>query len=150
MANWFEDLTKSIADDKLPRRQAMRRIVGTIAGLGLTSWIPKEVWAKDIPKGKPVCLPSHPCNGTAPNCPNPNNYNCFCFTTIKGTTGDCGCNTFCSGLPTCNSPHDCPKGSFCSINNGCTGCGGPPGVCLPKCSATCHLGKGEGATAARR
>ncbi len=38
MANWLEDLSKTVADEQLPRRVAMRRIAGGVTGVAL-AWI---------------------------------------------------------------------------------------------------------------
>ena len=37
MAHWFEDLSKTVADEKIGRRTAMRRVAGTVAGAALAS-----------------------------------------------------------------------------------------------------------------
>jgi hypothetical protein len=49
MANWFEDLTKTIADEKLTRRQAVRRMVGVVAGATLATWLPEQALATNLP-----------------------------------------------------------------------------------------------------
>src|SRR5689334_576711 len=33
MAHWLEDLTKTMADEKMGRRTAMRHVAGTVAGI---------------------------------------------------------------------------------------------------------------------
>jgi hypothetical protein len=148
MANWFEDLTKTVADDKLPRRQAMRRMAGSVTGMALASWLPGQVLAKDIPWKKQ-------CPGTC-NCSDPNgcgchgnpNTNCFCFPSMEGNPV-CICDTFCSQLPTCSSSSQCKKGFICITNNGCTGCSTSYGVCIAKCKGkhkNCQLGSGHGMT----
>ncbi len=40
MAKWFEDLTKTMADEKLPRREVIRRLAGSVAGIALASLLP--------------------------------------------------------------------------------------------------------------
>jgi len=37
MANWLEDLTHMVSDDTLPRREALRRMVGVVAGATLAA-----------------------------------------------------------------------------------------------------------------
>ena len=97
-----------------------------------------------------TCSPAGNCNIGFNNCGNNQNSNCYCFTDTSGN-GQCGCNAYCSNAQTCNTNADCPSGYFCAINNGCTGCGGPPGVCLQNCTQTCALSlHGDGPTAAPR
>ncbi len=151
MANWFEDITKTMADEKLPRRVAIRRISGTIVGVTLASLLPGQALANARPDGKAKC--SGPINCSSPPgsyfCPNNPNPNCACFTNIKGG-GTCGCNSYCSQVPTCNSSHDCSKGTFCAVSTGCN-CGYSSGVCIAKCigkNKNCQLGgAGTGLTA---
>ncbi len=56
MANWLEDLTKMVADDKLTRRQAVGRIAGVVAGATLATWLPEQAQATNLPwkKREPV------------------------------------------------------------------------------------------------
>ncbi len=49
MANWFEDLTTRVSDDQLTRRQAVRRMVGVVAGATLAPWLPEQVLARPVP-----------------------------------------------------------------------------------------------------
>src|SRR5258706_8619335 len=49
MANWLEDLTHMVSDDKLPRREALRRMVGVVAGATLAAWLPEQVLARPGP-----------------------------------------------------------------------------------------------------
>ncbi len=145
MANWFEDLTKTMADENLPRRQAIRRIAGSVAGVGLATLLPAQALAR------PDHLKKHcpfPCNCTCgfENCNG--NGNCFCFTDIDGT-GVCGCNVFCSQVKNCLKDSDCKKGYACITANGCVGCGNTSGVCIPYCVGkhkNCQLGHGHGLT----
>ena len=37
MTNWLEDLTHMVSDDTLPRREALRRMVGVVAGATLAA-----------------------------------------------------------------------------------------------------------------
>ncbi|HJT59221.1 MAG TPA: kelch repeat-containing protein, partial [Ktedonobacteraceae bacterium] len=57
MANWLEDLTKTVSDDKLTRRQVVRRMGGVVAGATLAAWLPEQVLAR------PVAIP-HASRGT--------------------------------------------------------------------------------------
>jgi|SRR6185312_7231240 len=147
MANWFEDLTKSVADEKLGRRKAMRRIAGGVAGVVAATAIPGLALAhgsKQCPNGGGNCSVGFS------NCNNPNS-NCFCFTGTDGLS-HCGCNTYCSQAPSCSRNRDCGKGGACITANGCTGCGSSIGVCVPKChgkNKNCVLGSGHGKTTAR-
>ncbi len=150
MADWFEDLTKTMADEKLPRRQAIHRIAGGGAGVALTSWLPGQVLVKINPESK-QCPTGCPCTVDCP-CGFNQHGNCFCFITIKGK-GVCGCNSYCSQSPTCSSSSQCGKGYSCITNNGCTGCGDSYGVCVAKCKGknkNCQLGEGHGMTATGR
>ena len=72
-----------------------------------------------------------PCSSQA-NCPSNVGDGGFCFTTVEGGKV-CAPDVFCSQAQACNTSLDCGAGSKCIINNGCTGCAGPPGVCVPKC-----------------
>ncbi len=152
MAHWFENLTKTVADEKLSRRQAVGRIAGVVAGATLAAWLPEQVLAKDI-RWKKMC-PHGGCGCTCgfTNCDGNPNTNCFCFQDINGM-GGCGCNTYCSQVKSCTQSMHCPRGTFCAINNGCDGCGSSIGVCLVKCAGknkNCQLsGTHSGATAAR-
>src|SRR5258708_32543996 len=49
MANWLEDLTHMGSDDQLPRREALRRMVGVVAGATLAAWLPEQVLARPGP-----------------------------------------------------------------------------------------------------
>jgi hypothetical protein len=146
MANWFEDFTKTIADDKIGRRTAMRRIAGSLASAALASAVPGLALAK-----KKACPVGGNCTIGFKNCQGNSNTNCYCFTDSTGK-GKCGCNMSCSGIFTCNRDSDCGKGSICIILNGCTGCGGTSGTCVFKCSGAhknCQIGSGQGPTAAQ-
>ncbi len=151
MANWFEDVTKTLADEKIGRRTALRRVAGTVAGVALASAIPGAALAKG--RGKAAC-PSGggTCSTGFVNCKNNPNPNCYCFSGTQMGAGHCGCNSPCENDPNCMKNSDCPRGSFCSCFNGCN-CGAGLGVCLPKCKGknkNCQLGSGHGLTAAGR
>ena len=151
MANWFEDLTKTMADDKLPRRHAIRRIAASVTGVALASWLPGQVLAKNIPWRK-QCPTGSDCNSCCINCNGNPNTNCFCLTSIEGK-GACICNNFCSQLPICSNSSQCKKGFVCITENGCTGCGNSYGVCIAKCKGkhkNCTFGSGHGMTATGR
>src|SRR5258706_8025188 len=49
MANWLEDLTHMGSDDQLPRREALRRMLGVVAGATLAAWLPEQVLARPVP-----------------------------------------------------------------------------------------------------
>ncbi len=153
MANWLEDLTKTMADDKLTRRQVVRRILGVVAGATLATWLPEQALATNLPwKKQCFNIPGETCDGSVYNCNNPN-PNCFCFTGGPGAPAAfCGCNSLCSQLSTCKKQSHCPKGTICSIENGCN-CGPTPGVCIPACKGkhkNCVFPDGHGMTAAGR
>jgi hypothetical protein len=149
MANWFEDVTKTLADEKIGRRTALRRVAGTVAGTALASAIPGIALAK---KSQACPAGGGNCTIGFVNCKNNPNTNCLCFSATKGKAGHCGCNSYCSQIPSCTKNSDCAKSAFCSTLNGCTGCGSSSGVCIPKCAGknkNCQLGSGHGTTAAR-
>jgi hypothetical protein len=133
MANWFEDVTKNVADEKLSRRQAIRRAASSIAGLALASWIPGQALAKSHPYSKSgACNNPATCGGTFSPCGH--NKNCFCFLNSQGK-GTCGCivNICNNSEKACHTDKDCPGGSFCATQTCCP----HKNVCLPKCGKTC-------------
>jgi hypothetical protein len=148
MANWFEDVTKTLADEKIGRRTALRRVGGTVAGVALAGAIPGMALAK-VNKHCPV---GGNCTIGFTMCQKQGNTNCFCFTDTTGK-GICGCNTYCSQSKTCAKDKQCGAGNKCITANGCTGCGSSSGVCVPNClkkkNKNCVLGSGHGTTAAR-
>lgn len=147
MANWFEDISKTMADEKIGRRTAIRRVAGTVAGAALASAIPGVALAK---KSQACPGGGGNCSIGFVNCKNNPNTNCFCYSGTQGSAGHCGCNGFCSQLPTCTKNSNCAKSAFCSFFNGCN-CNGGTGVCITKCAGknkNCQLGSGHGATAA--
>ena len=150
MANWFETITKTLADDKLSRRQAMKKAAGITAAVAMAAAIPAgEAFAATPDNGKYTCKAPGTCSG-APfnNCylKKYNNTNCFCFEHINKTTGVCGCNSYCASSAPCSSQADCASGYACISN---TGCGCTTGLCVPKCTSTCILqANGAGRTAA--
>ncbi len=132
MANWFENVTKTLADDKLSRRKAMKTAVGITAAAALAAIIPGEAFAAS---DHAMCSPGT-CSTSFSNCGKTGNANCFCFQRIGTTTGVCGCNAFCSSLQACASQSDCPAHHICITN---TGCGCTSGFCIRKCTSTCIL-----------
>jgi len=151
MVHWFEDLTKTMADDKLPRRQAMLRIAGTVAGMAVAALLPAQALAKADHLQKHCHIPCRDCSCIFENCKGNPNTNCYCFTTLSNK-GGCGCNSFCSQQPTCSKSNKCPKGSFCAVETGCN-CGFTQGVCIPYCVGkhkNCQLGSGHGLTVTGR
>jgi len=149
MANWFETITKTLADDKLSRRQAMKKAAGITAAVAMAAAIPAgEAFAASPDVVKHKCPNPGTCSTTFNNCrlKEFNNTNCFCFEKIGSTAGVCACNTFCSSAPICGSQSDCASGYSCISN---TGCGCTTGVCVQKCTSTCVLqANGAGRTAA--
>jgi hypothetical protein len=148
MAHWFEDLTRTIADDKIGRRTAIRRVAGGVVGAALTSVAPGLALAKkskDCPTGGGTCS-----NPNYPNCAGNSNLNCYCFTDITGNPL-CACNMYCSGDWPCYRNSDCPRGSACIVSTGCN-CSTSSGICIVRCKGknkNCQLGSGHGTTAAR-
>jgi hypothetical protein len=129
MANWFDTVTKTLADEKLSRRQAITKAAGAVAAVALASVIPGEAFASS----NVACSPGT-CSTGFPACGN--NTACFCFQKIKGGKGACGCNSYCASIAPCTSQKNCSKGTVCITN---TGCGCSTGVCIPKCTKTCHF-----------
>lgn len=148
MAHWFEDLTRTMADERIGRRMAIRRVAGTVVAVAIASALPVNAEAKrkrECPIGGDCSLDGPSCNGN----PNPN---CYCFIGIDGR-GVCGCNSLCSQSPACKSSADCAKGYTCITANGCTGCNYSSAVCVPKCRdryKNCQLPDGHGLTATGR
>jgi hypothetical protein len=146
MANWFEDVTKTLADEKIGRRTAMRRVGGTVAGVALAGAIPGMALAKNK-----HCPGAGNCtNFNFTNCVGNTNTNCFCFTKLGGKPV-CGCNSYCSQVPTCSSSSKCAKGTSCIVSTGCN-CSNSAGVCVANCKGknkNCILGSGHGTTTAR-
>lgn len=148
MAHWFEDLTKTMAHDKLSRRQVVGRIAGVVAGATIATWLPDQALAKHIP-WKKQCPNGSNCNTPPTHCNGNPNTNCFCSTSTEGNPV-CICNSYCSQLPVCSNSGQCKKGFICITENGCTGCGDSYGVCIAKCKGkhkNCQLGSGHGLTA---
>ncbi len=146
MAHWFDDLTRSFADDTngtLSRRRAVRNIAGAIAGMTLASWFPGQVLAQDtniyMCKDPGTCSTSNFYNCDLKRY---NNVNCYCFQHMSTGKGVCACNTYCAcdsdGIPpcSCNTQADCATGYFCVTN---TSCGCTNGYCLQKCNKTCTI-----------
>jgi hypothetical protein len=146
MANWFEDLTKTMADEKIGRRRVVRRIVGGIAGITIASALPGTSLAKSKKCNYPYTC-SNPCSFC--NCPNNNNNNCYCFLELDGKAV-CACNSYCSQSQTCSISMKCPQGYACIVSTGCN-CSLSQGICAARCKGkhkNCQLGSGHGATVA--
>ncbi|MHB8599050.1 MAG: hypothetical protein ACYDER_19835 [Ktedonobacteraceae bacterium] len=147
MANWFETITKTLADEKLSRRQAMKKAAGITAAVAMAAAIPAgEAFAATPDKFS--CPAPGTCSTPFNNCEKKKNpgLNCYCFEHIGKTTGVCGCNTYCSSAPVCSSQSGCASGYACVSN---TGCGCSTGLCIQKCTKTCVLSSnGAGRTAA--
>src|SRR5579859_3403586 len=102
MANWFESITKTMADDKLSRRQAMKKAVGVTAAAALASLIPMgDAFAATSDRGGHYCKYPSCCSCVDfPNCQlkKYGNTNCYCFQKLGSTTGVCACNSYCPSL----------------------------------------------------
>lgn len=126
MANWFDQVTKTLADKKLGRRQAMKTIAGTVAGVAIAGYLPETALA----------LKKRGCSvqscGSYTNCPKSPNTNCFCFASVNGKAG-CGCDYPCGSVPNCTKNSDCGAGHYCSL----TCCGTMD--CVQSCTKTCTL-----------
>jgi hypothetical protein len=150
MTHWFEDLTKTMADEKMGRRAAIGHVAGTVVGAALAGMLPGTIQAKQnkqCPNGCDPCA-----GGECVNCMNNPNTNCYCFMQSNGTPV-CGCNMYCSQASLCSASSQCKKGFACIPGAGCYGCPNPPGICLPICKGkhkNCQLGSGHGSTAAGR
>src|SRR5258708_37031773 len=100
MANWFEDLSRTLADDTLSRRQVVRRIAGTVVGVAFAFWFPEQALANH-----------HQCSNPGNACGVPeftnceNNPHCFCFQRIDHGSGKGVCG--CSANPDCSSYKPC-------------------------------------------
>jgi hypothetical protein len=138
MANWFETVTKTLGDEKLSRRKAMKTAVGVAAAAALAAVIPGEAFAaekKKHHKNHHACKNPGNCNGSPfNNCGT--NPNCYCFENYGSTKGTCGCNSYCASIAPCTKNSDCGKGNVCI---GSTGCGCTSGFCIPVCNKTCVL-----------
>jgi len=133
MANWFENVTKTLADEKLSRRKAMKTAVGITAAAALAAIIPGEAFAAaNVPLS---CTPGT-CSTSFSNCGTSHNPNCYCFEKIGTSTGVCGCNAYCASAKPCSTQSQCPIHHFCISN---TGCGCTTGLCIRKCTSTCIL-----------
>lgn len=131
MPNWFEDLTKTVADETIGRRTAMRRIAGGIAGVVLASGVPGLALASQKP-----CTTGGSCPTGFKRCPGNKNPNCLCYQRAKGLSPQCGCNHSCSNLVFCTTDASCGvPGQFCAYN---TCCNPPPnmGICIAACAGT--------------
>lgn len=148
MANWFEAVTKTLADDKLSRRQMVTKMAGVTTATALALLVPAdEAFAAISDRGGHYCYPPGTCSSIFLNCQikKYGNYNCYCLEKIGTITGVCTCNTYCASAPICSSQSDCASGYACTSNNGC-GC--TTGLCLQKCTKTCVLApNGAGRTA---
>lgn len=125
MADWFEDLSKIMADEQMGRRTAMRRVASTLAGGALASLLPELALAR-----RKSCQVGGTCSTGFQNCPGNPNSNCYCLTDITGKVAcicDQPCGLSCAGNPVCG------KGAVCVVNVPCTDCGSATGVCMCKC-----------------
>ena len=126
MAHWFENLTKTFADDTVSRRQAIRRATGIVAGVVLGTWLPAQALAQG--EAEKSCQNPGTCTGGFHNCGS--DPNCFCFQAQNTPViqGVCGCNNVCA--EPCYGNHHCATGYVCIYN---TGCGCNSGACVAKC-----------------
>lgn len=143
MSNWFDDLTKTLADEKLTRRRVIFGAMGIIAGATFATVMPRSlVSAKPEARARKYASGSCPsvgsCAGGNFNCVGNPNANCYCFQDMSGSAV-CGCNTNCSGIVACSTDTDCGAGYACVTN---TMCSCNSGVCVPLCTgphAKCQL-----------
>lgn len=141
MTEWFNDLTKTLADETLSRRQAALRFAGILAGGVLAFWLPGQVFAQS--ENMDTCSPPGTCSTSYPSCGHNKYGNCYCFQNFRTGKGVCACNAFCSCDSDnkqqcgCSRQSDCGKGYVCVTNTGC-GCLEMT-VCLQKCTRTCQL-----------
>jgi hypothetical protein len=150
MANWFENITKTLADGKLSRRQMMTKMAGFTTATALAALIPAgEAFAATPDKRSHSCKYPGCCScDQFMNCDlkKYGNTNCYCFQKLGPYPGVCGCNTYCSSLIECIDQASCPTGYTCITS---TGCGCTQGFCIQKCNKTCTLASnGAGRTAA--
>src|ERR1700739_2335750 len=113
MAHWFEDLTKTLADEKIGRRTVLRRAAGGTVSIALASFFPGLALAHN----KDNCLTGDCSYGFHP-CAQNKNPNCFCWTERKHMSF-CGCNACCSQAPACKQHSDCEAGFLCAYFTGC-------------------------------
>ena len=132
MAHWFDELTHMLANEKLSRRHAARRISSIVTAVVLTSfWVPEQVLAQS--ENTLTCKHTGTCSTNFHNCGG--NPNCYCFQRLDSGKGVCGCNTYCNDA-FCRKQSDCATGYVCITN---TGCACSTGYCAPKCTKTCTL-----------
>jgi hypothetical protein len=150
MTHWFEDLTKTLADEKMGRRAAIRRVAGTVVGVAVAGVLPGTVQAKQnkhCPFGG-----CEPCGGgECVGCQNNPNQNCFCFVQ-SNSAPVCGCNSLCSQISPCSAPSQCKRGFACIVGTACD-CPNGSGTCVPRCRGkhkNCQIGSGYGLTVTGR
>ena len=134
MANWFDDLTKTLADASLTRRQALKHIAGTATAVVLAFWLPEQALAANQPNHH--CTLGGGCMGSFLYCGHNKYENCYCMNQMGRNYGVCVCNTYCASAPPCSHSSQCGIGYACVTNNGC-GC--TIGFCMQKCTKTCQL-----------
>ncbi len=147
MKEQFENLTRALAHGSLSRREVIRTMAGTIAGISMASWFSGTALAQS--EHTHTCKHYGTCSNSFSNCElkRYHNTNCFCLQQIGTTRGVCCCNGVCdcdasSTQPCiCTSQSNCPSGYFCITN---TGCGCSTGLCLQKCNSTCRLSAKQG------
>ncbi len=99
MSHWFDDLTRALATEGLPRRQVLRRLGAGLAGLSLSYLFP------ELTSAAPVCKPACPAGSRC----------------IHGTPDFCFC--FTNDAPPCGRGDGRP-GRCCRASEECTDC--PP------------------------
>jgi hypothetical protein len=72
-----------------------------------------------------------PCSSQA-NCPSEVGDGAYCFHTEEGKLV-CGPDIFCGQHQACSVSTECAAGEVCITLNGCDGCTGSTGLCMPKC-----------------
>ena len=133
MADWFDELTQALANDRLSRRQALRKIVGTVGGAIVAMLLPGQAFAER--SKAQLCGYAGTCSTDFNNCGTQHNPFCYCFQRIDGKHVCC-CTNYCASVKPCSKQSDCGKGYSCITN---WGCGCSTGGCLQNCTKTCHL-----------
>jgi len=154
----FDSLTKTLATP-VSRGTALKAVFATALGGALGAGSVVGVGAASPSTGKcSKCSTPGNCTNGFNQCGNQScghsGLGTYCFQDANGK-GFCGANTFCTKAPTCTNDKNCPKGSKCIINQGCSGCASSPGNCVETCAYSCKHGsssraQGSGRTAINR
>jgi hypothetical protein len=80
------------------------------------------------------------------NCPSEVGDGAYCFNLMIGGVPSsklkCGPDIFCGQHAVCTDAADCATGEVCITLNGCDGCTGSSGICMPKCKVCKLAGAG--------